>query len=212
MNHLKRRRVSVSIIGFGTEGRHIAAELLRRGYFVNIYDINPCHVHSALTSVNAILHPKRGMFRMLNMYKLSRRIRVEHSLEALLSIDSDLVLEAIDENLQAKRELFRRVSDVMKRRGILPKDVVLATNTLSLPIHELAIHMEEPYRSRCIGLRFVGPEFHRGEVVLQDQNCIAESLLRRLGLQDIGPTKVRRSSVLKHTKHIGALTLARHTL
>ena len=63
--------------------------------------------------------------------------------------DAGLVVEAIVENLDAKRELFRQLEDVVG------DDCILATNTSSLSITEMAADLEHP--ERVVGFHFFNP-------------------------------------------------------
>lgn len=62
---------------------------------------------------------------------------------------AEMVVEAATENMKVKKEIFKQLS------GIAPKDVVLATNTSSLPITELAAVTDRP--ENVIGMHFMNP-------------------------------------------------------
>jgi 3-hydroxybutyryl-CoA dehydrogenase len=61
----------------------------------------------------------------------------------------DVVVEAIVEDLEAKRALFRELE------GVVPRDAILATNTSALPVTEIARAVESP--ERVVGLHFFNP-------------------------------------------------------
>ena len=63
--------------------------------------------------------------------------------------DCDLVLESVVEDLAVKKELFTRLDDIVKPEGIL------ATNTSTLPVVELAVATERP--SQVVGIHFFNP-------------------------------------------------------
>ncbi len=75
------------------------------------------------------------------------RLELATDLEALAS--ADLVVEAVVEDLEAKRDVFRRLD------GLVAADAVLATNTSALPVTEIAAATERP--ERVVGLHFFNP-------------------------------------------------------
>ncbi len=136
---------SVHVVGGGTMGGDIAAWCALQGLRVTIQDLD----HGRLAEVVA---RAAGLFR-----KSLREPRlVEAALDRLIPdmrgdgiARADIVIEAIFEDADAKRELYRQVEPRM--RG----DALLATNTSSIPLEELASGLARP--ERLVGLHFFNP-------------------------------------------------------
>jgi 3-hydroxyacyl-CoA dehydrogenase len=100
-----------------------------------------------------------------------------------LSTDIDFVVEAIPENLDLKRELFRVLDDC-------PEDTVLSSNTSSLTISEISAGLQHP--QRILGLHFFYPahivplvEIHGGPQTSADVIAATKDLMKRVGKQPI---------------------------
>jgi 3-hydroxyacyl-CoA dehydrogenase/enoyl-CoA hydratase/3-hydroxybutyryl-CoA epimerase len=135
----------VHVIGAGTMGGDIAAWLALNGCRVTLSDERPEAIASTL---------KRA--RQLFERRLKRPARVMAALDRLTpdphgrgAARADLVIEAIIEDLDAKRGLFAELEPRMR------EDAVLATNTSSIPLEQLAEGLSRP--GRLIGLHFFNP-------------------------------------------------------
>ncbi len=90
--------------------------------------------------------------------------------------DCDLVLESVVEDLAVKKELFTRLDDIVKPEGIL------ATNTSTLPVVELAVATERP--SQVVGIHFFNPAPMMSLVeVVRPMTASDETRRRRQGLR-----------------------------
>jgi len=134
----------VHVIGAGVMGGDIAAWCVLRGLTVTLQDQDMARVAQA-----------QGRAHGLWTRKLGRR-------QARLAADrlipdpqghgvrrADLVIEAISEDLDAKRSLYQHVEPQLKPQALL------ATNTSSLSLHDLRTGLEQP--QRLIGLHFFNP-------------------------------------------------------
>jgi 3-hydroxyacyl-CoA dehydrogenase/enoyl-CoA hydratase/3-hydroxybutyryl-CoA epimerase len=135
----------VHVIGGGTMGGDIAAWCALRGFVVTLQDQDAQRLAPAM---------KRAANLFTERLKDSRRIR--DALDRLIPdvhgdgvARADVVIEAIYENTDAKRALF---ADVEKRAQA---DAILATNTSSIPLEDIAGALRDP--SRLIGLHFFNP-------------------------------------------------------
>ena len=135
----------VHVIGGGTMGGDIAAWCALRGFVVTLQDQDAQRLAPAM---------KRAANLFTERLKDSRRIR--DALDRLIPdvhgdgvARADVVIEAIYENTDAKRALF---ADVEKRARA---DAILATNTSSIPLEDIAGALRDP--SRLIGLHFFNP-------------------------------------------------------
>ena len=135
----------VHVVGAGTMGGDIAAWCALRGLTVTLQD------QSAER-----LAPAMGRAAKLFADRLKEPRRVRDATDRLIPdiagdgvARADLVIEAIFENVEAKRALF---ADVEKRAR---PDAILATNTSSIPLEDIASALADP--SRLIGLHFFNP-------------------------------------------------------
>jgi 3-hydroxyacyl-CoA dehydrogenase/enoyl-CoA hydratase/3-hydroxybutyryl-CoA epimerase len=135
----------VHVIGAGVMGGDIAAVCAMRGIRVTLQDTTPERIAPAVKRA-AELFQKR----------LQDRRRVRDALDRLIpdvagagAARADVVIEAIFENLQAKRELFARVAALAR------PDAIIATNTSSLKLADIAAQFKDP--SRLVGIHFFNP-------------------------------------------------------
>jgi len=144
-----REIAAVGVVGLGTMGAGIAEVLARNGlrvFAVEIDDaaLNRGRAHVAHSTRRAVA---RGKLTAEAAAELIDRIRYTVDLSALAEVD--LVVEAIPERLELKRELFRRLD------GICSADAIFATNTSSLSVTEISVATSRP--SRVVGLHFFNP-------------------------------------------------------
>jgi len=135
----------VHVVGAGTMGGDIAAWCALRGLKVTLQDQNAER-----------LAPAMGRAAKLFTERLRDPRRVRDASDRLIPdvagdgvAGADVVIEAIFENVEAKRSLFAGVEQKAKPSAIL------ATNTSSIPLEEIATRMKDP--SRLIGLHFFNP-------------------------------------------------------
>jgi 3-hydroxybutyryl-CoA dehydrogenase len=140
----------VLIVGGGTMGRGIAGLCALRGFSTAVYEADP----STRQRLRGSLESSWG--RAVDRGKLNAQA-VEGALKRLSLADHleraadgvDLALEAVPESLELKREVFGRLD------RICPASTVLASNTSSLPIREIARATTRP--DRVIGIHFFNP-------------------------------------------------------
>lgn len=139
----------VAVIGSGTMGSGIAQVAATAGCTVKIYDTN----HDALSrSKNALektlsMLLEKGKIDAAEQNRISSSITYVSTLEHLF--DSELVIEAIIENLDIKRKLFAELE------SIVSAETILASNTSSLSIASIAASCQKS--ERVIGIHFFNP-------------------------------------------------------
>ncbi len=140
---------TVGIIGSGTMGNGIAQVAATAGCMVCIYDANPDALRKAEDSLEKILNRliEKGRIDESEKSRIRGNIKYVSSLESLSN--SELIIEAIIEDLQIKKELFQKL------QKIVAKDAIIATNTSSLSIASIASSLDNP--KRCIGIHFFNP-------------------------------------------------------
>ncbi len=139
----------VGVVGCGTMGAGIAQVCARAGYRVTVSETEEAILAKGLSSIADFLDKgvRKGKLKDQDKTEILDRIHGVTELEALS--DSDLVIEAISENLELKQEIFRRLDRAC------PDPTILSTNTSSLSIIDIAKATGRP--DRVLGLHFMNP-------------------------------------------------------
>ena len=139
----------IAVIGAGSMGAGIAQLAAQSGHPVRIHDLQPGAAVRAIERIAADLQQgvTRGRISGEERQTVLERIEVAEAFEALAG--SALVVEAIAERLEAKRELFLRLEK------LLGAGAILASNTSSISITAIAEALEHP--ERVVGWHFFNP-------------------------------------------------------
>ena len=139
----------VGVIGAGTMGSGIAQVASTASCIVKIFDLNQGALDKAKASLEKILTRlvEKGKIDSIEKSSIQNNIRYVNSLKELS--DSQLVIEAIVENLEVKQKVFKELE------GYVSSECILATNTSSLSVASIASALE--YSERCIGIHFFNP-------------------------------------------------------
>ena len=137
----------VSVVGTGTLGAQIALLAANAGYSVNVFDQQPGAFDEMIQKLQTDLKTKQVVpFIAFDRWDVCRRqIQQFEKLDAAVKA-ADLVVEAVPENLELKREVFRQLGE------IAPPEAVLATNSSSIPVSHLEQSSGRP--ERCLNLHF----------------------------------------------------------
>lgn len=143
-------QLTVSVIGAGTMGQGIAHVSAMAGNDVVIRDIDDDLIQQGLDAIESNLQDgvERGKVDAGEKATTLDRISGMTSLESAVA-DADLVIEAIPEQMELKKETFEQVDEHAQANAIL------ATNTSSLSVTELASTLDDP--GRMLGLHFFKP-------------------------------------------------------
>lgn len=141
---------NITVIGAGTMGNGIAHVFAQNGFQVNLVDISENALQKAIASIS------NNLDRLLSKQKISPetkaatldRIRTFTELKKGI-VNSDLVVEAATENLGLKKKIFSEIDE------LAPKGSILATNTSSISITEIASVTKRP--EMVIGMHFMNP-------------------------------------------------------
>jgi 3-hydroxybutyryl-CoA dehydrogenase len=139
---------SVAVIGAGTMGQGIAQVSAAAGYATKLYDLDETLSFKALESIKANLSQLVSKNKISADSKVATlsRLSVEKN---SISLKADVVIEAVVEKLAVKQNLFLELEKINGGKAIL------ATNTSSIPITQIAAVLQNP--SLCVGLHFFNP-------------------------------------------------------
>lgn len=136
----------VCVIGAGTMGCGIAIHLLNLGFDVSLLDSTTQHAIEGLE--------RARQFRPPHFLKPERasEIQVGNTLDDKFRMEeSDWIIEAIYENVEAKMALFREIDEIVSN------DAFVTTNTSGLEISRLAEGLSDRFRERFLGAHFFNP-------------------------------------------------------
>ena len=140
----------VAVVGAGTMGAGIAYAVALAGFEVCLTDSRAEVLPLALGRLNDLLAVavKRGKLTEPERFAVSAQLRAEHQFAPAVS-GAEVVIEAVHEHLGVKQQLFGE----MERAA--PPDALLATNTSSLSVADIAAAVQDP--SRVVGIHFFNP-------------------------------------------------------
>lgn len=146
---MARDFTTVGVIGLGTMGAGIVEVFARNGIDVIGVEVDDQALERGRqhlrTSTDRAL--ARGKLTEAEAEALHARVRYTTDLGDLA--DCQLVVEAVPENLELKKEVFAKLD------GIVAEDAILATNTSSLSVTEIAVATMNP--KRVVGMHFFNP-------------------------------------------------------
>lgn len=141
--------MKVSVIGSGTMGSGIAQVAATSGCQVKLFDLNNEALIKSKISLEKVLN------RLIEKQKIdaAEKNRIQNNISYVNTLndlsDSDLVIEAIVENLEVKRKVFSELE------SLVSENTILASNTSSLSITSIAASCQKP--ERVIGIHFFNP-------------------------------------------------------
>ena len=139
----------VGVIGSGTMGSGIAQVAATSGCVVKLYDNNPDTIKKAEQNLDRIL------WRLIEKDRIdeNEKLRIQNNISYVSTLedlnDSDLVVEAIVENLDIKHKVISELESYVSDA------CVIATNTSSLSVASISSALKKP--ERCIGIHFFNP-------------------------------------------------------
>jgi len=170
----------IMVIGAGQMGAGIAQVCAQAGYDVLLNDLNEASYEKGITTITKNLTRNVEKERMTELVKTDTLNRISKSLDLLDASDVDLVIEAAVENMEIKRTIFTKLDE------IAPAHAILASNTSSLPITEIAAATNRP--EKVIGMHFMNPvpvmklvEIIRGLATADEVYESIEAMTTKLG-------------------------------
>jgi 3-hydroxybutyryl-CoA dehydrogenase len=181
-SHEDATRRPVAIVGAGTLGRRIAATLTGHGADVRLYDVSETQLRDAEQYVADVASKltedsgKRGQFRTTTDLR-----------EAVAGCW--LVIEAVPERLELKREIFAELDE------LAPPDAILATNSSSIKSSLLIGEVSKP--ERVLNAHFYQPPAWNGVEVMScgvTDDAAIDLMMTTLGQLGLVPFHVRKES------------------
>ncbi len=170
----------VGVVGLGTMGAGIVEVVARNGLEVVAVEVDDAAVERG----KGVLAKSTG--RALDRGKMSPEERdalhgrVTYTTDLADLADCQLIVEAVPENLELKKSIFSRLD------AVVAEDAVLATNTSSLPVTEIAVATSNP--KRVVGMHFFNPapvlkfvEVVRTVITADDVFADVKAFAERLG-------------------------------
>lgn len=141
---------TIGVIGTGTMGRGIAHVFAENGFQVLIYDVNPQACIDAINTIKRLLDRavEKKAKTPIEAEEILKRIKICNEIREVAE-NSDLIIEAIYEDINVKKEVFREIDKYAKPNAII------ASNTSSLSITEIANTTKNP--TRILGIHFFNP-------------------------------------------------------
>ncbi len=139
----------ISVIGAGTMGTGIAQLAATHGCIVNLIDIAPDTLHHSKSNLHSVLN------RLISKVKISKAdsknilSKINWSIDMEDIAQSELVIEAVIENMEVKQKVFSQIE------SLVSKDCIITTNTSSLSVSGIASVCSS--RSRVLGIHFFNP-------------------------------------------------------
>lgn len=139
----------VGIVGCGTMGSGIAEIIARAGIPVAFVELSDADVVTGRERIATSLERAVSGGKLEAAERDAALARISGGTDYTALSDADLVIEAVPERLAVKQEVFRALDAVLK------PDALIATNTSSLPVIDIAVQTSRP--DRVLGLHFFNP-------------------------------------------------------
>ena len=171
---------STAVIGCGTMGAGIAMTLANAGIPVTVLETSQQSLRKGLDAIHHTYSTTLSKGRLSQTGLDERMARIKPTLHYDDVHDVDIVIEAVYENLEAKRQVFQTLDRTCK------PETILATNTSTLNINDLAAVTKRP--NKVIGTHFFSPanvmrlmENVRGTETSRETIATVMQLSKRLG-------------------------------
>src|SRR5271156_2020278 len=171
---------TVGVLGAGTMGNGIAHVFARSGLSVRLCEVEQRFLDRGLETIRKNLAREVAKTKLTQEEMDASFARIEGTLDRKTLAECDFVIEAATEKFEIKRQIFAELD------GLLPEQVILASNTSSISITKLAAQTKRP--EQVIGMHFFNPvpvmklvEVIRGLATSQATYDTVKVLSERLG-------------------------------
>ncbi|MFT5426951.1 MAG: 3-hydroxyacyl-CoA dehydrogenase, partial [Gammaproteobacteria bacterium] len=181
---MKKHFEKVAVLGAGVMGAQIAALLANMNVPVILFELATDETDKNTLSKQAIKRLTKLKPAPFATGSVQHAIETANYDDDLLKLkECDLIIEAIAENMDWKKDLYDKINDFIK------DDAILATNTSGLSINQLAEILPDDKREQFLGIHFFNPPryMHLVELIpcattkLEHVNSLEEFLVTSLG-------------------------------
>lgn len=172
--------MKIFVLGAGTMGSGIVQVMAQAGFEVILRDIKQEYVDKGLSMINKNLDRSVKKSRITEEEKVGILEKITGTIDIQMAADVDVVIEAAIENMEIKKKIFAELD------GVCKKETVLATNTSSLSITEVASATLRP--DKVIGMHFFNPvpvmklvEVIKGIATSEDTKEVIFGIVEKLG-------------------------------
>lgn len=179
----------IGVLGTGTMGEGIAQAFAQFGFEVKLRSRNAPRVQSSIDEVKSRVQGlvARGRIKQEEADAIIARVKGTTSVEEIAK-ECDFIIDAFPEDIQLKKEVFKEID------GLCKEQAILATNTSTLSITDIASVTKNP--SRVIGVHFFNPapvmklvEIIPGLKTSSEITTAAKDLVTKLGKTPIEVTE-----------------------
>jgi 3-hydroxybutyryl-CoA dehydrogenase len=170
----------IGVLGAGTMGAGIAQVAAQAGFATLLYDISQEFIDTGLGRIRSFLRGSRERSKITAEQEKQILDRLSSTTKLEAFEDSSLIIEAIPEKLELKRDVFKHLD------AICPLATLLATNTSSFSVTAIAANTQHP--ERVLGLHFFNPpplmalvEVVQGDRTAAEAIDQATNLMRQMG-------------------------------
>lgn len=171
---------NVTVVGAGTMGNGIAHVFAQSGFDVTLVDVKQEFLERAIAVISKNMDRQIKKEIIAEKDKEAALSRIKATMELSEAKSSQLVIEAVIEQMDLKKEIFQKLDE------FCPPETILASNTSSLPITEVAAVTGRP--EKVIGMHFMNPvpmmklvELIRGVATSDETFGIIKELSEKLG-------------------------------
>jgi len=175
---------TVGVLGAGTMGNGIAHVFARSGYKVILRDVEKRFLDRGMETIGKNLDREVKKGKLTEVEKPAVLGRIEATTDASKLATADFVVEAVPEQLELKTRVLKEVDAALR------PEVILASNTSSISITELAAQTSRP--DRFIGMHFMNPvpvmmlvELIRGLATSEETFQTTMALCEKLGKKPV---------------------------
>jgi 3-hydroxybutyryl-CoA dehydrogenase len=180
----------IGVVGAGAMGNGIAMTASMAGLDVIMRDIKDEFIDRGMKTINGFLSKSVDKGKMEAAQKDEILGRITPTLDMSLMKDADYVIEVVIEDLKLKKEVFKELDEICK------PDVIIATNTSSMSITEIAAVTKRP--DKICGMHFFNPvpimrlvEVISGMLTSEETAATAIELAKKMGKT---PVNVRKDT------------------
>ncbi|MDQ6850038.1 MAG: 3-hydroxybutyryl-CoA dehydrogenase [Actinomycetota bacterium] len=181
---MSREFQHVGVVGLGTMGAGIVEVFARNGLAVVAIDVDDAALERGRGHVEGSTGRAVARGKLTKAAQLELVGRITYTTDLTALADADLVVEAVPEQLALKRSVFAKLDEICK------PDAILATNTSSLSVTEIAVSTSRP--GKVVGLHFFNPapvmklvEVIRSVITEPDVIDDVEAFAQKLGKIDV---------------------------